>query len=186
MKIASPGPDGCVPKYSESNLSELRANPSYIGTGVPVLTNGPEYVEMPITLQAATDQAIVVTGMSVNVTSSEAVPTRGSIIKTTGCGGGVDERLYEVTPPAVASSVQPRIEGTGANGVGFPYKVTSGDPEQLTVRLNPVDRDIWFTVTVTWVSGGEIHTSNLDNNGRGYRVMGAGKLPQYTEKDLYH
>ncbi|AOR35795.1 hypothetical protein BFF78_36215 [Streptomyces fodineus] len=141
---------------------------------------------MPITLQAVTDQAIVVTGMSLNVTSSEAVPTRGSIIKATDCGGGVDERLYEVTLPSVASAVQPRIVGTGANGVGFPYKVTSGDPEQLTVRLNPVDRDIRFSVTVTWVSDGEINTSKLDNDGHGYRVMGAGNLPQYAEKDLHY
>ncbi|MEU6510548.1 hypothetical protein [Streptomyces sp. NPDC046942] len=167
-------------------MSELKANPPHAGTGVPVLAKGADYVEMPITLQAATDQAIVVTGMSLNVTSSQAVPTRGSLIKPEGCGGGVDERLYEVTTPSVPTSVQPRIVGTGAKGVGFPYKVTSGDPEQLTVRLDPVDRDIRFTVTVTWVSDGEINTSTLDNNGRGYRVMGAGNLPQYTEKDLYH
>ncbi|ROP44155.1 hypothetical protein EDD94_7937 [Streptomyces sp. PanSC9] len=185
LKIASLGPDGCVPRYSESNLSELKADPAHVGTGVPVLTNGPEYVEMPITLQAATDQAIVVTGMTLNVMSSKAVPKRGTIIRSTDCGGGVDERLYEVTPPPVASAVQPRIVGRGANGVGFPYKVTSGDPEQLTLRLNPVERDIHFSVTITWVSDGEIHTSKLDNEGRGYRVMGAGNLPQYSEKDLH-
>lgn len=29
-------------------------------------------------------------------------------------------------------------------------------------------------------------TSTLDNGGRGYRVTGAGRLPQYALADLYH
>ena len=185
LKIVSNGPDGCVPRYYESNLTELKANPPQVGAGIPVLTNGPEYVEVPITLQAATDQAIVVTGMTLNVTLSKPVPQRGSIIKANGCGGGIDERLYEVTLPSAPLSVQPHVVGTGSGGVAFPYKVTKGDPEQLAVRLNPLDRDTQFTVTVTWVSDGEIRTSTLDNDGRGYRVMGAGGLPRYAETDLY-
>ncbi|MFD9813719.1 hypothetical protein [Streptomyces sp. NPDC059080] len=167
-------------------MIELKANPDQARTGVPVLTKGPEHVEIPITLQAATSQAIVVTGMSLNVTSSKPVPQSGSIVKASDCGGGVDERLYEVTLPTVQTSAQPRVVGMGKNGVGFPYKVTSGDPEQLTVRLKPVDRDIRFTVTVTWVSDGETSTSTLDNDGHGYRVMGPGNLVQYAPIDLYH
>ncbi|MCH0542453.1 hypothetical protein I3F58_23445 [Streptomyces sp. MUM 203J] len=121
-----------------------------------MLTGGPEYVEIPITLHASTGQVIVVTGITLDVTSSEGVPKRGSIIKQDGCGGGMDKRLYEVTLPSEPTSVQPQVVGAGGNGVGFPYKVTSGDPEQLSVRLNPVERDVRFTLTVSWVSDGEI------------------------------
>ncbi|WP_158713435.1 hypothetical protein [Streptomyces sp. NRRL F-525] len=150
------------------------------------MTSGPEYVEVPITLQAKTSQAIVVTGMTLNVTSSKAVPSHGSVVKATGCGGGMEERIFDATPPSTPSSVQPQIVSGKADGVGFPYKVTSGDPEQLSVRLNPVDRDILFTITITWISDGEIKRTTIDDNGIGYHVMGSGNLPVFSTGDLYN
>ncbi|MFF1681079.1 hypothetical protein ACFVYG_34180 [Streptomyces sp. NPDC058256] len=193
LKVASPGPGGCGARYSASTGAELKGGQANLETGIPVVAEKFEDVSMPITMQALTDQAIVVTGMTLNALSSKAVPRHGSIVDGEGCGGGIDERLYGVTLPTVPSSVQPQIVGKRENGVTFPYKVTSDDPEVLTVRLNPVDRDVRFTVTVDWVSEGEIGSTTLDNkpdgsdsrNGSGYRVMGAGNLPVYELSDLY-
>lgn len=193
LKVASPGLSGCGAQYSASTGAELKQGQATLETGIPVVAKKFEDVSLPITMQALTDQAIIVTGMTLNVLSSKAVPEHGSIVDGEGCGGGIDERRYAATLPAVPSSVQPQIVGKRENGVTFPYKVTSDDPEVLTVRLNPVDRDVRFTVTVDWVSEGEISSTTLDNKpegsrlrkGSGYRVMGAGKLPVYELSDLH-
>ncbi|MFG2173754.1 hypothetical protein ACGFMO_20690 [Streptomyces niveus] len=69
--------------------------------------------------------------------------------------------------------------------VDFPLKVSDSDPEELVLLLAPGERDIRFSVAVKWVADGESGSTVLDNDGRGYRVMGKPDLPTYARKDLY-
>ncbi|MEU4886350.1 MULTISPECIES: hypothetical protein [Streptomyces] len=188
LEVYSKGPMGCVPEYVDSSLSDLKRDPEG-ASGVPVSAAGSEPVEMPITLQAKTSQAIVVSGLEVRVLSRVEVPVNGSIIEPDGCGGLMSERRFDVNLKSLPASIEPHVDrrkgGSGDDVVDFPFKITSNDPEQVLLLLDPIDEDIRFSVKVEWVSGGEYGSVTLDNDGRGYRVIGPGNLPSYPKAELY-
>ncbi|MDT0478048.1 hypothetical protein RM863_38625 [Streptomyces sp. DSM 41014] len=149
----------------------------------------PEPVHLPVTLQAKSDQSIVVTGVRVDLMANDPLPGKGSVVKASGCGGGMTLRVFDVDLDGHPVSIKPAVAQQPAGGVkagpDFPFKVSSGDPEQLSLRLPSVKRDVRFSVTVEWVSEGEPGSVKLDNGGRGFRVMGPSTLPKYSRSTLY-
>lgn len=149
----------------------------------------PEAVELPVTLQAKSDQSIVVTGVRVDVMANDPLPEKGSVVQASDCGGGMTLRVFDVNLDAHPVSVKPALvkqpAGRAETGPDFPFKVSSGDPEELSLRLPSVKRDVRFSVTVEWVSEGEPGSVKLDNGGGGYRVMGPSTLPKYPRSALY-
>ncbi|RII06971.1 hypothetical protein DSC45_34655 [Streptomyces sp. YIM 130001] len=76
------------------------------------------------------------------------------------------------------SPAQARPEKSpGKKSADFPLKVSDSDPEQVSLLLEPGDREIRFAVEVMWIAGGESGVEVLDNNGLGFRVMGDGNIP---------
>ncbi|MEU6252461.1 hypothetical protein [Streptomyces sp. NPDC047043] len=176
----TPGPGGCVPRYH----GDVPEQDPGTAEGVPITAKGYRPAELPLTLQAKTDEAIVVTGVEVEVRSSQDSPTLGTVTDPHGCGGGMNARKFDVrltqTPvPVVAAA------GSGSKAKDFPFTVSASDPKQLSLRLDPSDQDIRFSVKVEWVADGEYGSVTLDNDdarepadrGQGYRVMGRPELP---------
>ncbi|WP_327284152.1 hypothetical protein [Streptomyces sp. NBC_01205] len=185
LKAYSSGPDGCVPRYSARSRSELKAKPDALrAEGVPVADpQWGEVVSAPVTLQAKTDQSIVVTGVRVDVITTESVPTTGQVIDAEGCGSGIDVRPFDVDLASQPVSVKPTVtkaaDGSQKRGPDLPFKVSSQDPEQLELRFPSVQGDVRFSITVDWVSEGKPGSVKLDNGGAGFRVMGLGGLPRH-------
>ncbi|MEV6175358.1 hypothetical protein AB0L99_45155 [Streptomyces sp. NPDC051954] len=177
--------DACVPMYFDASLEDVRGNPdAALQRGVPVHDGEHLPVELPLTLQAKTSQAVVITGVKVKVLSNTALPASGVIVNPDGCGGGMTPRVFDVDLTATPVPVQPVASGDGET-VDFPLKVSDSDPEQLSLQLDPGDHDVRFTVQVEWVADGEYGSEVLDNNGLGYRVMGNGDIPAYDKAELY-
>ncbi|CAH9420148.1 hypothetical protein SGL43_07205 [Streptomyces globisporus] len=191
LKAYSSGPDGCVPRYSVQSLSELKAKPDALrAEGVPVADpQWGEVVSAPLTLQAKTNQSIVVTGVRVDVITSKPVPSTGQVIDASDCGSGIDVRPFDVDlasqPVAVKPAVTKGADGSQKRGPGFPFKVSSDDPEQLVLMFPSVQGDVRFSITVDWVSEGKPGNVKLDNGGAGYRVMGLGGLPRHPYSTLF-
>ncbi len=189
LEVYSAGPDGCAPRYSESSLSELKTTTAEAAiNGVPVTDAHFDPVEIPLTLQAKADEAIVVTGIKVRTLSDRKLPTRGVIVEPTGCGGGMTKREFDVKFGSVPVSVRPHVsrykDGATRTSADFPFKISKSDPEQLSLYLFPGDRDVRFSVEVQWVSGGNLGSETLDNDGQGYRVMGPGGIPTFSMTEL--
>ncbi|MFE9842102.1 hypothetical protein [Streptomyces goshikiensis] len=184
LKAYSSGPGGCVPLYSSWSLSRLQAKPDALRTeGVPVADpRSDQVVTASVTLQAKTDQSIVVTGVRVDVISVKPVPHTGQVIDAEGCGSGIDVRPFDVDlashPVSVKPTLTKRADGGQKRAPGFPFKVSSKDPEQLELMFPSVQGDVRFSMTVDWVSEGKPGSVKLDNGGAGYRVMGLGGLPR--------
>ncbi|MFE9256028.1 hypothetical protein [Streptomyces sp. NPDC006879] len=184
LKAYSSGPDGCVPRYWAGSTSELRVEPGALRSGgVPVAD--PRWgmvVSAPVTLQAKSDQSIVVTDLRVDVISARPVPSTGQVIDAEDCGGGIDVRPFDVDlasrPVSVKPAVIHRADGSQLRNPGFPFKVSAKDPEQLELQFPSVRGDVRFSITVDWVSEGQPGSIRLDNGGAGYRVMGLGSLPR--------
>ncbi|GAA2615717.1 hypothetical protein GCM10010304_81350 [Streptomyces roseoviolaceus] len=189
LKVYATDALGCHPGYFGESISSLRRHADEVGAkgGVRIPT-ADDPVTIHATLQGESGQAIVVTGAEVTVLSSEPLPKTGSVIDAE-CGGGIDERTFDVDFSQSPVAVEPQIRSV-ANGTtmgrDFPFKVSSGDPEQFTFDLKNVSRDVSFAITLKWVSNGEPGSTRLDNGGRGYRVMGLPtKVPRYPLGALY-
>ncbi|MFH8569281.1 hypothetical protein [Streptomyces sp. NPDC017993] len=149
--------------------------------GVPVAAPG-KPASLPITLQAKTDEAIMVIGVEVNVVSSKPPPTDGRVAEPMGCPAALKGRAFDVDLTRIPSPVVAPAGKAGSHqATDLPFTVTAEDPEQLNLRLRPGSRDVRFTVKVEWVADGKYGSVTLngdedrDGDGEpGYRVMGPG------------
>lgn len=191
VTVHSSGVGGCVPSYLDSSLEEAKAKERETpetdlvrDQGVPVYVGEKPPADMVLTLQAKTSQAVVVTGLRIKILSSKPLPEAGVMISPDGCGGPMIPRKFVIGLTKSPVSVDPVAPDSGEL-VDFPLKVADSDPEELELHLAPGDRDVRFTVAVEWVADGEGGSTVLDNDGKGYRVMGKPDLPVYAPKDLY-
>lgn len=149
--------------------------------GVPVAAAG-KPASIPITLQAKTDEAIMVIGVEVNVVSSKPPPTDGAVTEPKGCPAALKGRAFDVDLTRSPSPVVPAASKTGGHqATDLPFTVTADDPQQLNLRLSPGSKDVRFTVKIGWVADGKYDSVTLsdgdvqrDVEGDGYRVMGRG------------
>ncbi len=181
--------NGCTPKYFNARLDELRAHPETVDRSGVWIPTADLWPSVNVTVQAPTSQAIVLTGAKVSVLSARPLPARGSVVDAE-CGGGMDERAFDVDLRTDPVSVRPSEVRTGQGGViksrDFPFKVSSGDPEQFVFNVKNVARDVRFAITFSWVSDGQPGSTRLDNGGRGFHVMGLPKnLPRYSRVDVF-
>lgn len=191
VTVYSPGVGGCAPSYLDASLDEARKKEQEApetnlvhDQGVPVYDGEWEPPTITLTLQAKTSQAVVVTGVQFKILSSKPLPASGLLVSPEGCGGGMTPRRFEVGLTKSPVSIDPVAPDSGEL-VDFPLKVADSDPEGLELLLAPGNRDIRFTVAVEWVADGESGSTVLDNDGKGYRLMGKPDLPTYAVKDLY-
>lgn len=145
--------------------------------GIPVTAAG-KPASLPITLQAKTDEAIMVIGIEVNVVSSEPPPKGGAVAEPKGCPAALKGRAFDVDLTRIPSPVVPAAGKAGGHqATDLPFTVTADDPEQLNLRLSPGGKDVRFTVKIEWVADGKYGSVTLNGDDRdrgrdGFRVMG--------------
>lgn len=167
LKYIDKSPKGFEPPDSETDL-----------IGRPVTAGADDPGTLLITLQGKNSKAIVVTDVEVKVLSSEPAPKSGFLLGG-GCGNPMKPRLFNVKFSGSSATTEPAPDDEGKK-VNFPLQVSDSDPEYIALRLFPGGRDVRFIVEVKWVSEGEPGGKVLDNNGAGYRIMDASRLPQYV------
>ncbi|MGW0560722.1 hypothetical protein ACWDZ4_08805 [Streptomyces sp. NPDC003016] len=150
--------------------------------GVPVAAPG-KPASLPVTLQAKTDEAVMVIGVEVSVVSSGSPPEGGAVAEPKGCPVVLKGRAFDVDLTRTPTPVVPAVdEADGRQSADLPFTVTADDPEQLNLRLSPGGKDVRFTVKVEWVADGKYGSVTLNgeeedrgrDGGSGYRVMGQG------------
>ncbi|WP_329420371.1 hypothetical protein [Streptomyces sp. NBC_01268] len=185
LTVFDGGIGGCVPRYVDASLEDLKREPDAADKGVPVHGARSEPVELPLTLQAKTSQAVVVTGVRITLLSAKAVPRTGVVVEPDGCGALMTPRAFDVALTVTPTPVAEPVPGKNGAVADFPFKVSDSDPEVLTLRFDPGSQDVRFTVEVEWVADGEYGSKVLDNRGLGYRVMARGGLPLHPHAALY-
>ncbi|MGI5447522.1 hypothetical protein ACQEVM_17405 [Streptomyces sp. CA-243310] len=153
--------------------------------GLTAYTSGPTLcapTTLPLVLQAKTDQAIVVTGIKVTVLPDETLPKDGDGPSPEKCESATHGPVFDVDIAQKVPSVAPSAGNAEPDRTDFPFTVSAGHPQQLTLRMNPGKRDARFSLKVEWVADGKYGSATLDNGdgrdpGHGYRVTGC-KGPQ--------
>jgi hypothetical protein len=111
------------------------------------------------------------------------------------CGDAIHGRSLHVdldrTPPAVVrSSADPEgiagvVDAAGRSlykEIRFPWTVSVTDPLILRVVALTERCDCTWRAAITWRSGGRSGEVKVDNDGKGYRVVGGDAIPHYVSR----
>ncbi|MGW2965113.1 helix-turn-helix domain-containing protein [Streptomyces sp. NPDC001220] len=142
-----------------------------------------------ITLQGRTPQKVIVTRMRLTVTKRSDPPTQGILVGYGQCGGGVEERHFDLDlsrPTATWKARPEKDDFTGEvvkDAVTFPYQVGPSDPEVFDLRVAKgcaQGQDCRYTIQLDWIADGKHGTTTLDNHTQGFPSDGAPpKIPTY-------
>jgi hypothetical protein len=142
-----------------------------------------------VSIQGESARAVTLTEIRFSATRQDRPD--GAIFAS-GCGGPVTGRGVEAdvesNPPRItASSDNPEgyVQAGGTPGsdtapITFPWDVSLEDPLLLYVVATAESCYCVWKAEIPWVSGGEKGTITIDNEGRGYVVVGDSGLPGYT------
>ncbi|MFD0036958.1 hypothetical protein ACFVIZ_04845 [Streptomyces anulatus] len=118
-----------------------------------------------VTLQSEAKEPIIITGAQVNVLSRQVPP-----IAVGHCVSAQDVRAFSANlDKENPTLVRPKNED-GDEVPGFPYKVSSGDPEVLSLKFVTKRDEVRFSITINWVQAGKKQSTTLDHDGKGYLV----------------
>jgi hypothetical protein len=102
------------------------------------------------------------------------------------CGDAVRGHSLTVnldrTPPAIVASTRDPKGVAGvpdSRPIRFPWTVSVTDPLLLYIIARTKQCDCTWRATVPWRSGGKSGTLTIDNEGRGYTVVGTDRAPYF-------
>lgn len=144
-----------------------------------------------IAIQGETGRPVTLTRIDFHVTRRPRPP--GGLFQGS-CGDAFTGRMLEVdldaTPPRIVDSNSTLKGALGAREtdgqrpfrpIRFPWTVSVNDPLLLEILATTTSCDCTWTAEIDWVSGGSRGTIAIDNEGDGYRVVGAEGLPSYAQ-----
>ncbi|NYI05878.1 helix-turn-helix domain-containing protein [Allostreptomyces psammosilenae] len=146
--------------------------------------------QVRVTVQGTTSAAVVIQAVRVHVVErgdglapdAAAAGNWGVYEMSSGCGGALTPRFFEVDLESPRPVVRPRPGGTEAGpipAVSLPLRVSADDPEVLLIKARAVDCDCSWYLELEWTSLGGSGTLRIDDAGTPFRTSGARGLPVY-------
>ncbi|WP_157440447.1 hypothetical protein [Actinokineospora inagensis] len=121
--------------------------------------------ELAVTVQGLVGKTVVLQSMRVDVVRRSPAPA-GDYLPNS-CQGEVPRRQYrldlDVEPPRVV--LEP-------GNVGFPYRVSDVEPEQLQMTPMVTDGDVEWRLRLAWTSGADSGELVVDDNGKPFHIAG--------------
>ncbi|NWF25464.1 helix-turn-helix domain-containing protein [Streptomyces sp. PKU-EA00015] len=136
--------------------------------------------QVRITVRGRGAEAVVLESLHVRVVERRAPPEQGAFRTSSGCGGALTPRLFDVDLDAsrpVARPVPGNDSGEPIPAVSFPYTVSSSDPESLLVSGRTAGCDCDWYLELRWSSGERGGTVRIDDGGRPFRTSGVRGRP---------
>jgi hypothetical protein len=172
----------------DPKAQELIAAPVPSGLDWPVFRRehdasvaGSSVVE--VSIQGETARTITLTGVDFEV---ERRSRPAGAVFSNPCGDAVRGRSLTVdldsTPPGIVASTRDPEGVAGvpdSRPIRFPWTVSVTDPLLLYIVARTKRCDCTWRATVPWRSGGRTGTLTIDNEGRGYTVVGTDRAPYF-------
>ncbi|MGW0698467.1 helix-turn-helix domain-containing protein [Streptomyces sp. NPDC002867] len=136
--------------------------------------------QVRITVRGRGAEAVVLESLHVRVVERRTPPEQGVFRTSSGCGGALTPRLFDVDLDAsrpVARPVPGNDSGEPIPAVSFPYTVSSSDPESLLVSGRTAGCDCDWYLELRWSSGERGGTVRIDDGGRPFRTSGVRGRP---------
>ncbi|WP_326660733.1 helix-turn-helix domain-containing protein [Streptomyces sp. NBC_00385] len=135
-----------------------------------------------LTLQGASEQAVVLKALHVRVVKQEAANDWPAYSMGEGCGGGIVPQSFNIDlddSRPVSRPVAGEDAGKVVPAKNFPYRVSSTDVEVFHVNAHTEDHDVTWYLELDWSSGGRTGTLRIDDNGKPFRTSSMKDRPVY-------
>ncbi|MFF8844115.1 helix-turn-helix domain-containing protein [Streptomyces sp. NPDC015127] len=136
--------------------------------------------QVRITVRGKGPEAVVLESLHVRVVERRTPPEQAVYRTSSGCGGALTPRLFDVDLDASRPVARPQPgndSGTPLPAVSFPYTVSASDPESLLVSGRTVACDCDWYLELRWSSGERGGSVRIDDDGRPFRTSGVRGRP---------
>ncbi|MER5894250.1 helix-turn-helix domain-containing protein [Streptomyces sp. NPDC001876] len=137
---------------------------------------------LEITLQGASQEAVVLKGLHVRVVGREPALAWSAYSMGEGCGSGITPQSFDIDLDDGQPRTQPVAGQDGGSVVpakDFPYRVSSTDVEVFNLDAHVEGHDVTWYLELEWSSGGRSGTLRVDDNGRPFRTSSITGRPEY-------
>ncbi|MEU1466627.1 helix-turn-helix transcriptional regulator [Streptomyces sp. NPDC005761] len=135
-----------------------------------------------LTLQGASQQAVVLKGLHVRVVKQEAATDWPAYSMGEGCGSGIVPQTFDIDlddGQPVSRPVAGEDAGKAVPAKNFPYRVSSTDVEVFHLDAHTEDHDVTWYLELEWSSGDRSGMVRIDDNGKPFRTAGMRNRPVY-------
>ncbi|WP_203186895.1 helix-turn-helix domain-containing protein [Streptomyces pratensis] len=139
-------------------------------------------MKLALTLQGASDEAVVLNGLHVRVLGRNAALARSAYSMGNGCGGGITPQSFDID----LDDSRPRAKPVAGEDAGvtvpakdFPYRVSSTDVEVFHIDAHVEGHDVTWYLELEWTSGGRSGTLRIDDRGKPFRTSSLTTRPAY-------
>lgn len=142
--------------------------------------------QMLITVQSASNESVLLTGLHVVVRHRSPNPGTGLIAEPYcgGCGGKPSVYLFTTSLDDSVPTVRSQDSDAGRvtpGRTGFPLTVSQTDVDVLLLTVDDAHCACTFDLDLTWTIHGKTGHTLLDNGGAHFRIVGSRGLPSYSE-----
>ncbi|MFE9539584.1 helix-turn-helix domain-containing protein [Streptomyces sp. NPDC006691] len=139
-------------------------------------------LKLELTTTGKSEEAVVITGVDVRVVGREAPLNWTAYSMGSGCGGGVVPQTFDVdldAPQPVTKPVAGKQGDSVVPAKGFPFKVSTHDPEVFDLDVHVEAHDVSWYLEVGWSSGERSGTVKVDDGGKPFRTSAVKGRPLY-------
>ncbi|MFI6966664.1 helix-turn-helix domain-containing protein [Streptomyces sp. NPDC050255] len=137
---------------------------------------------LELTLQGASQQAVVLKALHVRVVKQEAATDWPAYSMGEGCGSGIVPQTFNIDlddGQPVSRPVAGESGGKPVPAKNFPYQVSSTDVEVFRLDAHTEDHDVTWYLELEWSSGDRSGMLRIDDNGKPFRTAGMRNRPVY-------
>ncbi|MFC8537053.1 helix-turn-helix domain-containing protein [Streptomyces sp. NPDC057249] len=139
-------------------------------------------MKLELTVQGTSAQAVVLTGLRVQVLSRRAPVRQPAFSMGDGCGSGIEPQSFDVDLDDSRPALKPVAGKQGDETVpakDFPFRVSSSDVEVFDLDAHVEGHDVSWYLELDWSSGGRTGTLRVDDGGRPFRTSSIAGRPEY-------
>ncbi|MFE7352383.1 helix-turn-helix domain-containing protein [Streptomyces sp. NPDC057543] len=139
-------------------------------------------MQLELTVQGKSGQAVVLTGLHVRTLSRKAPLAWSAYSMGEGCGSGITPQSFDIDLDDDRPNLTPVAGQQGDVRVppkDFPFQVSSTDVEVFDLKVHVEGHDVSWYLDLEWSSGGRTGMLRIDDGGKPFRTSSIQARPQY-------
>ncbi|MEV8457455.1 helix-turn-helix domain-containing protein [Streptomyces sp. NPDC052095] len=139
-------------------------------------------MQLEVTVQGKSEQAVVIKRIHVRTVSRKAPLPWSAYSMGEGCGSGITPQSFDVDLDDNGPVLRPvagEKEGERVPPKDFPFRVSSTDVEVFDLKAHVEGHDVSWFLELEWSSGGRTGLLRIDDAGKPFRTSSIQARPTY-------
>ncbi|MFJ6017334.1 helix-turn-helix domain-containing protein [Streptomyces sp. NPDC092952] len=139
-------------------------------------------MQLEVTVQGKSEQAVVIKRIHVRTVSRKAPLPWSAYSMGEGCGSGITPQSFDVDLDDNGPVLRPvagEKEGERVPPKNFPFRVSSTDVEVFDLKVHVEGHDVSWFLELEWSSGGRTGLLRIDDAGKPFRTSSIQARPTY-------